>query len=86
MFRQTVSTYPDTPALGHKEGEEWKKISYSVNNCIIKVTIWITAIDNNILICKCNNNNRDLDIVEGVVMWYSTDHMTYHMTKEHEYS
>ena len=23
---------------------------------------------------------------EGVVMLYSTDHMTYHMTKEHEYS
>ena len=29
MFRQTVSSYPDTPALGHKEGEEWKKINYS---------------------------------------------------------
>ena len=28
MFRQTVSSYPDTPALGHKEGEEWKKINY----------------------------------------------------------
>ena len=39
MFRQTVSSYPDTPALGHKEGEEWKKINYSVYNCIIKVTI-----------------------------------------------
>ena len=23
---------------------------------------------------------------EGVVTWYLTDHMTYHMTKEHEYS
>ena len=37
MFRQTVSSYPDTPALGHKEGEEWKKNNYSEYNCIIKV-------------------------------------------------
>ena len=42
MFRQTVSSYPDTPALGSKEGEEWKKINYSVYNCIIKVTIIIS--------------------------------------------
>ena len=47
MFRQTVSSYPDTPALGHKEGEEWKKINYSVYT--IKVTIM-------------NNSNRQYRI------------------------